>query len=514
MPAAFTQTIDVLINNIVKGDEKLKKQITSVKPMEKVGKRMITTQANLNKKTGQWTKTVSVAQNKLKRFKMEFLSVMFFGMLLQRTFSRLLRSTVSTFTKIMEASGFLGTAIQRLGVHFEFLKFTVGSAINQFLEPLMPAILNIISLVNEWVQLHPKLTAGIILGGFALGLMLFLIGTLTLGIGGLIMAFTTVLPILAIVGGILLVLAVKFGLLDGFILKVKEGLTAIGVSSGEVEKIGDAMENTLPKVITFFTELISTVRDWIVNNLPILIQIGADMLISIIQGIANNIDKITEAITLVINTISKIISDNASLLIESAITILMAIINGITENITILTNAAMDITLALLKGITDNIDIILDAALQIVVALVKGIAENLPMFIDALLEILFGIIDWITSNPLEFAKVGLEMAIAIVAGLTEAIGRLVVGVILGVIESVVSGVKGAISLGKSILGFQHGGLVPNDGLFQLHQGERVVPAGQNTTNNMGGITVNITTTGGVNGSELASDLVREIKRHL
>ena len=59
----------------------------------------------------------------------------------------------------------------------------------------------------------------------------------------------------------------------------------MGVSSEDVTKIGDKMEETLPKVITFFTELISSVRDWIVNNLPLLIQAGADMLVALIKRI-------------------------------------------------------------------------------------------------------------------------------------------------------------------------------------------------------------------------------------
>ncbi len=59
---------------------------------------------------------------------------------------------------------------------------------------------------------------------------------------------------------------------------------------------------------------------------------------------------------------------------------------------------------------------------------------------------------------------------------------------------------------------QFGGPIPSTGLYQLHAGEYVVPA--NKVNNFnGGISVGINTTGGVNGNQVAREILREIKRY-
>ena len=118
------------------------------------------------------------------RFRMEFLSFMFFGMQLQRMFTSLAKSVTSTFKKIMESANIQGTAIQRLGGYWEYLKFVIGSALNRVLGPLMPLITEIIMKVARWVQQNPKLTAGIIALGIAIGALLFFGSQLVLFFNG------------------------------------------------------------------------------------------------------------------------------------------------------------------------------------------------------------------------------------------------------------------------------------------------------------------------------------------
>lgn len=119
------------------------------------------------------------------------ISLLFFGMQLQRTFQSIARAGITAFTKVMESSDRMGTAVQRLGVHWRFLKFSIGSAINAALEPMLPKILNIVDSISRWVQQNKKLTSGILLWGFVIGSALFILSTLALGIvQGVIPAIT------------------------------------------------------------------------------------------------------------------------------------------------------------------------------------------------------------------------------------------------------------------------------------------------------------------------------------
>lgn len=114
------------------------------------------------------------------------LGMLFFGMQMQRTFHAILKGAVSTFNRIMQESNMLGTATQRLAVHWEYLKFTIGHAINAFLEPLMPVIERIISAVTDWINKHPDLTAKILLTAAAVGTLLFALGVILTPMGSFI----------------------------------------------------------------------------------------------------------------------------------------------------------------------------------------------------------------------------------------------------------------------------------------------------------------------------------------
>jgi len=137
-------------------------------------------------RTTKFTQGLKVAKNAMKSFRMEFLGIMFAGMALQRLFTSIIKSTTATFTKIIESSNISGTAIQRLGAHWEYLKFTIGSVMNNALGPLMPMITRLITRFSEWSQKHPKLVGWIIILGAAIGMLLFVFGSIALALNSFV----------------------------------------------------------------------------------------------------------------------------------------------------------------------------------------------------------------------------------------------------------------------------------------------------------------------------------------
>ena len=145
-----------------------------------VEKGLIKSHKDLGKDVSKIEKLGAVYGELTSRFQAWALSMMFTGMLMKRTFDLIMRSGVNSFTKIMESSGYFGSAIQKLGVHWEYLKFTVGSAINRALEPLIPLITKIINKFADFVREHPKFTAAILAIGSAIGTLLMFGGMLVL----------------------------------------------------------------------------------------------------------------------------------------------------------------------------------------------------------------------------------------------------------------------------------------------------------------------------------------------
>ncbi|MEA2036644.1 MAG: hypothetical protein U9O94_03995, partial [Nanoarchaeota archaeon] len=83
-------------------------------------------------------------------------SMLFGGMAMKRIFQTIATAGVSAFKRVIETTDNNSSALQRLGVWWEYLKFTVGSAINRALEPLMPWLIRIISWASEFIQKHPE----------------------------------------------------------------------------------------------------------------------------------------------------------------------------------------------------------------------------------------------------------------------------------------------------------------------------------------------------------------------
>jgi len=121
----------------------------------------------------------------LRSFRMFSISMMVAGYAIQRTFQNIANVAISSFQQIISTNGFMKTNINALSASWEFLKFTIGSALNTALGPLMPMILNIINKISDWIQQHPKLTSGIVLLGFVLGALLGIFGLVGYAISGL-----------------------------------------------------------------------------------------------------------------------------------------------------------------------------------------------------------------------------------------------------------------------------------------------------------------------------------------
>jgi len=131
-------------------------------------------------------KSITTTKSFVRQFQAWALSMLFFGMAIKRFFSGITKTSVQSFKKIMESSGYAGTAIQQLSAHFEYLKFTIGSAIDQVLMRFLPMIINIVMALARWVREHPGLVTALLGLGIAIGTLLMLFGIFWLGINGII----------------------------------------------------------------------------------------------------------------------------------------------------------------------------------------------------------------------------------------------------------------------------------------------------------------------------------------
>lgn len=267
-----------------------------------VNEGLIRTNKQLNNFSAGSFKLGASLQMLTQKFQGWLLSLLFFGMAIERLFTRILRAGVNSFTKIMDSSEMMGYAIQRLTVYWEYLSFVIGSAINRFLEPLMPLITRIIDSVSEWIQKHQNLTAILVIGGIVIGTLLMLFGLLGLAILGLIQGATTLGPIFTSIWATLAGVSIAT---IGIIIAIIILLVALWVTN--FGKIRDFVINTFGVIYETIKSVMGNVWNVIKDLMKLIVAIfkgdweeAAKIALDILKNLAAIILKILAGIAAVI----------------------------------------------------------------------------------------------------------------------------------------------------------------------------------------------------------------------
>lgn len=170
----------------------------------------------------------SLKQNEI-RFQGWALSVMFFGMAIQRVMNQIWKNSVKTFQDVMHSVEGSVTQFDMLGSSIKYLGFTIGQA----LEPVAAWLIPIVEKIANWVVENEGLARTLFVIGTIMGSLLFVVGFLTLAFTGIVTmtknavaAFSLLRTAAASLGGTLALLgsvAVIGGiiLLIGLIIKMK-----------------------------------------------------------------------------------------------------------------------------------------------------------------------------------------------------------------------------------------------------------------------------------------------------
>jgi len=131
-----------------------------------------------SKRSARWGHKLRMFTTGLRGFKMEMLGIMFFGMAMQRMFSGILKPA----TQLVGLFDLWRTTLQILFLPMALL-------IMDFLMPIFMWLMNLSDSTKLFIGKLVLLGAGI-------GLLLFVVGTLALGVGALIMLFSSMFNII------------------------------------------------------------------------------------------------------------------------------------------------------------------------------------------------------------------------------------------------------------------------------------------------------------------------------
>ena len=259
--------------------------------------------AKINNTSARMANSFRKGTQGLKGFRMEFLSVMFLGMFLQRTFT-----------------GLLKTSMEWVGVT-EVMSMALGILFLPVAEMILTWALLFLDAVLSLTEGQKKLIGVIVLVGAALGGALFLFGTLALGIGGLIMAFGLLaLPILLVVGALAALIAIILG---GAIFDSLIGET------NELEATMNGLD--FDGIKTKISEGITKALNYLTEKLPVWLEKGLELAQTVLDGIAQNWDKISDTMDKMITAITTWIQNNSTVLAKIGWDIVKAITVGMID---------------------------------------------------------------------------------------------------------------------------------------------------------------------------------------
>jgi len=128
--------------------------------------------------------TGGILEQLTSRFQGWALSIMFFGMAIQRLFMGITKFAFKTFNEIISSTEGAVSSVALLSASWQYLGFVIGS----ILEPIIPVLMSIIMWMAEWVEEHPRLARWLIIIGVIVGTLMTLLGILVLGILGIVNA--------------------------------------------------------------------------------------------------------------------------------------------------------------------------------------------------------------------------------------------------------------------------------------------------------------------------------------
>lgn len=169
------------INDILANVDRSVARTTTTQTVHATSMRETTKQYN---KFGKEVKSVKKNVKGLNRpFQFHYLSIMFFGMAIQRFFQGYARTGADALIKITEGATIQAQAIIGLQAEWRFLTFAIGEAVGEFIRA-NPWIGELIEKISDFISQNKQLVGTMIAVGLAVGTALFAIGTLKLGLMG------------------------------------------------------------------------------------------------------------------------------------------------------------------------------------------------------------------------------------------------------------------------------------------------------------------------------------------
>lgn len=218
---------------------------------------------------------------------------------------------------------------------------------------------------------------------------------------------------------------------------------AILDTNGDVEQMGEVIEEMIPQVIELIEEylplfielagtLIESVAGALIDNLDIILQAVVELIGVIGQGIIDNLQSLAPVIADLVVSLSNFIINNLPTIIDAAIEIVLAVVQGISENLDTLIPAAVDAVLTIAEALLDHLPEIIEAAFQLLLGVATGIVNAIPDIVAEIPGLIASIIDALGELSSELPAMAQQWGSDLISSFRDSIVNAIPNLISGV----------------------------------------------------------------------------------
>lgn len=278
--------------------------------------------------------------------------------------------------------------------------------------------------------------------------------------------------------------------------------------------------NLIPMVTNIIGSLPTLIGGVLQTGLPLIFEQGLNLINQFSAGIASNLPALADAAMQTLTSFTGDLSGNLGLIITAGMGMLMSLAEGLLDAIPELLAAVPQIIGDLIRAIIDNLPKIIQTGMDLLVGIVEGISEAMPQIFDTMFDIVGELLKIVTETD------WLGLGIDIVKGIIKGVGQMGTALwesLKGIAERALNKVKSFLGIGSpsKVFADQVGQWIPEgvavgvetntqsltDAMDDMARDALNVPVfdtirsdraympdgfgGSATTNNLGGVTINI-----------------------
>jgi tape measure domain-containing protein len=208
------------------------------------------------------------------------------------------------------------------------------------------------------------------------------------------------------------------------------------------QSLVDALMIVIPSLITTVIDMLPALVDSIMSMLPSIIESAIALFNGIIEGLIVVIPMLLIAILDALPAIVSAIVQMLPGIIQAAIDLFLGLILGLMKVLPDLLNTIFtDVIPAVIEALIDMLPELINAAVILFVGLVTGISKALPQIIEASRAIVPKLVDALLKLMPQLWDLGWQMLGGLAKGIWDAIPQVLGGIVKGIGDSLIGGVK-------------------------------------------------------------------------